>query len=1239
MTHIIQGRQRPRDLANILSAINDPKGRRWRVVALDGVGPRLNDFELLKTLDNGAVLHVERWGQAWIDWSAAARPAPDSPASQTVAITVEADDGPVVHAADDGTPLWRGGGTRLTADWTINMRGYAPAWTAAGVKSAFSLDMTRPELTTAASTAADAGATKRATARNYVYVQSVADAAGGSVVANAVGVTRSGANPPHPFYRLPERHREAVRFSLTATQGVENAPATYAVRNWMALSAPVTARTILAVVRKVHTDGEGPILGGPDGAGHWLRYRSGGLSFGAASAEAFADGRVVSTSLAERDWTILAVRFDEARTWAFINAQDSAGTGGKSQDIRELHFVPGALSDAEIAQWMGYAAHKHDLAWKLPFDHPYRWGPPGFERPEVDPTPLPAVIRFGRLTRAGHGGWPLPYGRSHVLGGADAAAFTVVEGTLAPAANGLPNARYALTVDGAAVTVETDPGVAHIRSGDQMTAAEQALRGADVTLRWREGRFGGVVRAGAFRVAAGTTLTIDADAPRRSVFTSFAVSGNSSSTSPGALVVRGIRAHDDDARSSIIAVNTCGRVTLQDCEAHGDWIDPSTDFFNVYHDRGGAYAAQGHTQTVVETSEAHNINVAGSASCVAGPAFVRYNFIYARFGDGFIMNGAGPNSGRRWLHDNLYRDSYGRVEYYSKPHTDVFQTRFSGAVDSVANPQSLPPQQRSLITVQRCIVWQSPDNIDVATGASRRGERGFYIEGTNGNYNQHEGTISANIIFGNHETGLDVNGNNAEAVVGMDNSMVAPDGGTVGISSIRTQRRNVAHQIAARSPFRPSIFAEGGATLLEIGGADVRTLYADPSRRPGMGPHDIIAALTPLKGSPLDLGDGQTIGAVTLDGRLKPLVTTFPPGRPEPPVLALDGTQIDVTLPADPTDLGGLPVIRRDLRVAPTNNINNGSEPNWTTILDVESGVNVIADSPGDPNYARWRVVTEAGPGPWSMPSAPVTPPAVRGMGWTPAALARVIHYDAASEGSVVKSGAIVRSVANLAGGAGALAVTGAPLHGPRRLNGLPVFDCPNDASFLATGLTLPGEHTWAMVVRVDAFTNNNDALFHIGEAAVRHEVFAGGNPANGVAGFNGRTRLSGLASNETPNGAVFPSGYFAGSAWAILVTQFSREESVLRHYLNGSLLTTMGAALASIDAHEEPITVIPQGSVGIWRNGGDGLLQPSGAWAEALMVEGATTAARRRIEGYLAHRWGLASQLPSDHPYQGGAP
>jgi len=41
----------------------------------------------------------------------------------------------------------------------------------------------------------------------------------------------------------------------------------------------------------------------------------------------------------------------------------------------------------------------------------------------------------------------------------------------------------------------------------------------------------------------------------------------------------------------------------------------------------------------------------------------------------------------------------------------------------------------------------------------------------------------------------------------------------------------------------------------------------------------------------------------------------------------------------------------------------------------------------------------------------------------------------------------------------------------------------------------------------------------------------------------------------------------------------------------------------------------------------------------EIIMVETTDTTTRQKIEGYLAHKWGLTANLPNDHPYKTAAP
>lgn len=46
-----------------------------------------------------------------------------------------------------------------------------------------------------------------------------------------------------------------------------------------------------------------------------------------------------------------------------------------------------------------------------------------------------------------------------------------------------------------------------------------------------------------------------------------------------------------------------------------------------------------------------------------------------------------------------------------------------------------------------------------------------------------------------------------------------------------------------------------------------------------------------------------------------------------------------------------------------------------------------------------------------------------------------------------------------------------------------------------------------------------------------------------------------------------------------------------------------------------------------------------NGVIGEIIMVQTTDTTTRQKIEGYLAHKWGLTSSLPADHPYKTAAP
>ena len=97
-----------------------------------------------------------------------------------------------------------------------------------------------------------------------------------------------------------------------------------------------------------------------------------------------------------------------------------------------------------------------------------------------------------------------------------------------------------------------------------------------------------------------------------------------------------------------------------------------------------------------------------------------------------------------------------------------------------------------------------------------------------------------------------------------------------------------------------------------------------------------------------------------------------------------------------------------------------------------------------------------------------------------------------------------------------------------------------------------------------------------------------------------------------------------------VMVTA-SRVSSTCNGFVNGSDMTTTGTTNSGSISNSNVFDV-GAGSVGA---------QPVVGDIAEILVGGATlsTDDRQKIEGYMAHRYGLEGNLPSDHPYKSAAP
>jgi hypothetical protein len=158
------------------------------------------------------------------------------------------------------------------------------------------------------------------------------------------------------------------------------------------------------------------------------------------------------------------------------------------------------------------------------------------------------------------------------------------------------------------------------------------------------------------------------------------------------------------------------------------------------------------------------------------------------------------------------------------------------------------------------------------------------------------------------------------------------------------------------------------------------------------------------------------------------------------------------------------------------------------------------------------------------------------------------------------------------------------------------------------------------------------NAVAYLNSSAAVQGVFgcrsnSAGNPVNplvaattGGSSFMSVRDDSGSANQTNMSGVVATTWYIFGG---------TRSGSTVASARDGTLSATSSNSLGTITTNRT--------TVGAWYGGTSPPVNYlSGDIAEVVV---GTLADRQRHEGYLAHKWGLAGNLPADHPYKTNAP
>jgi hypothetical protein len=245
---------------------------------------------------------------------------------------------------------------------------------------------------------------------------------------------------------------------------------------------------------------------------------------------------------------------------------------------------------------------------------------------------------------------------------------------------------------------------------------------------------------------------------------------------------------------------------------------------------------------------------------------------------------------------------------------------------------------------------------------------------------------------------------------------------------------------------------------------------------------------------------------------------------------------------------------------------------------------------------------------------------------WSPVEITTALWLDAADASTITESGGAVSQWDDKSGNGRDISQassTQRPTLATTGLNGKPTldFDGSNDYLFNASvGASGLSNATIISVFKQVTGGPTEDHQINIGQTGTTGKVRGFYRPGNAtVLGFGGWARIATSSFSLDIGGAHHIFG-FANTALS--------GSNNLQIFKDGSVetLTTSAALSTTLDGF----------SVGALQGALVGNYYSNISVAEIIVLyEAISTVNRQKLEGYLAHKWGLTANLPADHPYK----
>ena len=249
---------------------------------------------------------------------------------------------------------------------------------------------------------------------------------------------------------------------------------------------------------------------------------------------------------------------------------------------------------------------------------------------------------------------------------------------------------------------------------------------------------------------------------------------------------------------------------------------------------------------------------------------------------------------------------------------------------------------------------------------------------------------------------------------------------------------------------------------------------------------------------------------------------------------------------------------------------------------------------------------------------------------WTPAQISTALWLDANDSSTITLNGSTVSQWNDKSGNgrnATQATVANQPTYIAEGLNGRGIIDWDgsNDSMEISGAITttltqaLSQDNTYsiAFVLQADVI-NNLPVLFHVPEGSWKFlfEITSTGS----------------LYWGDTPsNFRTYSSGTFASTSRATFFTCVKTGSGLGEAHAEGTLASTVSGSLSDTPAMSANFLLGSYSSAQYNYNG---------KFAEIVISNYSwNTEERQKMEGYLAHKWGLTNSLPANHPYKNSAP